>query len=73
MFSLAKASKAVLLGFNIKPSKEAKKLAENYGIKILYFNIIYEAIDHITSALSGLLKPNLKEEIIGSAEILEIF
>ena len=71
--SLAKASNAMLIAFNIKPSKEAKNLAENYKMKINYFNVIYEVLDFINSALSGLLKPIEEEEIIGSAEVLEIF
>ena len=71
--SLAQASNAMLIGFNVKASKEAKKLAENYKLNINYFNIIYEVIDFINKSLSGMLEPNIKEEIIGSAEILEIF
>ena len=71
--TLAKASKAVLIGFNVKPNKEAKKLAENYRVDIKCFNIIYEVLDFISLSLSGLLKPEIKEELIGSAEILEIF
>ena len=71
--SLAKASNAVLIGFNVKSSIEARKLAESYKLEINYFNIIYKVIDFITNNLSGLLKPDTKEEIIGSAEILEIF
>ncbi len=71
--TLAKASKAVLVAFNVKPSKEAKKLAENEGIKISSFNIIYEVLDYIKQKMSGLLSPDVKETIIGTAEILEIF
>jgi len=71
--TLAKASKAVLVAFNVKPSKEAKKLAENEGIKISSFNIIYEVLDYIKQKMSGLLAPDVKETITGTAEILEIF
>ena len=71
--SLAKASNAVLIGFNVKPNREAKKLAEEQKIDIKYFNIIYEAIDHVEKALSGLLEPDVKETILGSAEIQKIF
>jgi translation initiation factor IF-2 len=71
--SLAKASNAVLIAFNVKPSKEAKKLAENEKIKISTYNIIYEVLDYIKERLSGLLTPDLKETIIGTAQILEIF
>jgi translation initiation factor IF-2 len=71
--TLAKASKAILIAFNVKPSKEAKKLAENEKIKILSFNIIYEVLDHVKQKMSGLLTPDVQEEIIGTAQILEIF
>ena len=71
--SLAKASNAVLLAFNVKPNKEAKKLAEKEKININAFNIIYELLDFIKKKMSGLLTPDVKEKIIGSAEVLEIF
>tara|TARA_X000001036_G_scaffold413977_1_gene428766 strand:- start:284 stop:2467 length:2184 start_codon:yes stop_codon:yes gene_type:complete len=71
--SLAKASNAVLIGFNVKPNREAKKLADEQKIDIKYFNIIYEAIDYVSKSLSGLLEPDIKETIIGSAEIQKIF
>ncbi len=71
--SLAKASNAILIGFNIKPNREAKKLAEEQKIDIKYFNIIYEAIDYVEKSLSGLLEPDIKETILGSAEIQKIF
>ena len=71
--TLAKASNAILIGFNVRPNKEAKKLAENHKINIKSFNIIYEVLDFINDSLSGLLKPDVKEEIVGSAEVKEIF
>ena len=71
--NLAKASNAVLIAFNVKPSKEAKKLAENEKIKISFFNIIYEVLDYIKSKMSGLLTPDIQENITGTAQILEIF
>ena len=71
--SLAKASNAILIGFNVKPNREAKKLAEEQKIDIKYFNIIYEAIDYVEKSLSGLLEPDIKETILGSAEIQKIF
>ena len=71
--SLARASNAVLIAFNVKPSKEAKKIAEHNKIEIKYFNIIYEVLDFIKSNLSGMLKPSIEEQIIGSAEVMEIF
>ena len=71
--SLAKASNAILIGFNVKPNREAKKLAEEQRIDIKYFNIIYEAIEHVEKSLSGLLEPDVKETVLGSAEIQKIF
>ena len=71
--TLAKASNAVLIAFNVKPSKEAKKLAENEKINISSYNIIYEVLDHIKQKMSGLLAPDVQETITGTAQILEIF
>jgi len=71
--TLAKASNAVLIAFNVKPSKEAKKLAEKEKIIISSYNIIYEVLDYIKKRMSGLLAPEVQETIIGSAEIQEIF
>ena len=71
--TLAKASNAVLIAFNVKPSKEAKKMAEKENIKISSYNIIYEVLDFIKQRMSGLLAPDVKETIIGTAQILEIF
>ena len=71
--NLAKASNAILIAFNVKPSKEAKKIAEHNHVKISSFNIIYELIDFVKNQMSGLLTPNVEEKVLGSAEILEIF
>jgi len=71
--TLAKASNAILIAFNVKPTKEAKQLAEKEKITIFSFNIIYEVIEHVKKKMSGLLTPDIKEEILGSAEVLEIF
>ena len=71
--SLAKASNAALIAFNVKPSKEAKKLAEKEKITISSYNIIYEVLDYIKQRMSGLLAPDVQETIIGTAQILEIF
>ena len=71
--SLSKASNALLIGFNVKPNAQAKKLAEQKVIKIKFYNIIYEVLELIEKALSGLLEPEVKETIIGSAEILKVF
>ena len=71
--NLAKASDAILIAFNVKPTKEAKKSAEQEKIQISNFNIIYEVLDFIKNKMSGLLTPDVEEKVIGSAEILEIF
>ena len=71
--TLAKASQAVLIAFNVKPSKEAKKLAEDENIKISTYNIIYEVLDFVKKSMSGLLAPEVQESITGTAKILEIF
>jgi len=71
--TLAKASNAILIAFNVKPSKEAKKRAEQDKILISSFNIIYEVLDFVKGKMSGLLSPEIDEKIIGTAEILEIF
>tara|TARA_B100001248_G_scaffold176783_1_gene134277 strand:+ start:660 stop:2840 length:2181 start_codon:yes stop_codon:yes gene_type:complete len=71
--SLAKASNAILIGFNVKPNREAKKLAEDQKVNIKYFNIIYEALSYVEKSLSGLLVPDIKETLLGSAEIKKIF
>ena len=71
--SLAKASNALLIGFNVKPNSQAKKLAEQQHVEIKYFNIIYEVLELIEKGLSGLLEPEVKETVTGTAEILKVF
>jgi len=71
--TLAKASNAKILGFNVRPNKEAKELANSYKMEISYFNIIYEAIDFVEKSITGKLEPLTKEESIGQCEILEVF
>ncbi len=71
--TLAKASNAKILGFNVRPNKEAKELANSYKMDISYFNIIYEAIDFVEKSIKGTLEPETKEESIGQCEILEVF
>ena len=71
--TLAKASNAKILGFNVRPNKEAKELANSYKMEISYFNIIYEAIDFVEKSITGKLEPQTKEESIGQCEILEVF
>ena len=71
--TLAKASDAKILGFNVRPNKEAKELALSYKLDIGYFNIIYEAIEFVEKSIKGTLEPMTKEENIGQCEVLEVF
>jgi len=71
--SLAKASNAIIIGFNMKPNREAKKSAEQQKVRIEFFNIIYKAIEFVEKSLSGLLEPEKIEKIEGTAEILKVF
>ena len=71
--NLAIASKAVIIGFNTRADAGARKLAENNGVDIRYYSIIYDAVDELKVAMSGMLTPDKKEEIIGTAEIRQIF
>jgi len=71
--NLAIASKAVIVGFNTRADAGARKLAENNGIDIRYYNIIYDAVDEIKAAMTGMLAPEQKEEIIGNAEVRQVF
>lgn len=71
--NLAIAAKAVVIGFNVRADAGARKLAEANGIDIRYYDIIYDAVDELKLAMSGMLTPDKKEEIIGTAEIRQIF
>jgi translation initiation factor IF-2 len=71
--NLAIASKALVIGFNVRAEAGARKLAENNGIDIRYYNIIYDAVDELKAAMSGMLAPEKREEVIGSAEIRTVF
>jgi len=71
--NLAIASNAVIIGFNVRADQSAKKLAEANGIDLRYYNIIYDAIDDVRNALSGMLAPEKREEVIGLVEIREVF
>jgi translation initiation factor IF-2 len=71
--NLAIASKAVIIGFNTRADAGARKLAENNGVDIRYYNIIYDAVDELKAAMSGMLTPDKKEEVIGTAEIRQVF
>lgn len=70
---LASASDAIIIGFQVRPSLGARKVAENEGIDIRLYSVIYDAINEVKDALEGMLSPDVKEEIIGSAEIREVF
>ncbi|GAA5161705.1 translation initiation factor IF-2 [Viridibacterium curvum] len=71
--NLAQASKAVIVGFNIRADAGARKLAENYGVDIRYYNIIYDAVDEVKAALSGMLAPEKREQVTGMVEIRQVF
>jgi len=71
--TLAEASGAIILGFNVRAHKEAREAAERAGIEIRYYNIIYDLVDDVKAAMSGLLAPTLREERLGEAQILEVF
>ena len=71
--TLAEASGAAVIGFNVRAHKEAREAAEQAGIEIRYYNIIYDLVDDVKKAMSGLLAPTLRETMLGNAVILEIF
>jgi translation initiation factor IF-2 len=71
--NLALASKAVVVGFNVRADGQARKLAESSGVQIRYYNIIYEAVDDVKAALSGMLTPEQKENRLGLVEVREVY
>ena len=71
--ALAEASGAIVIGFNVRAHKEAREAAERLGIEIRYYNIIYNLVDDVKGAMSGLLAPAIRETMLGNAEILEVF
>lgn len=71
--TLAEASGAVVIGFNVRANKEARESAERAGVEIRYYSIIYSLIDDVKAAMSGMLAPTLREHTLGNAEIREIF
>ncbi len=71
--TLAEASGAAVIGFNVRAHKESREAAERAGIEIRYYNIIYDLVDDVKKAMSGLLAPTLRETMLGNATILEIF
>jgi translation initiation factor IF-2 len=71
--NLAMAARAVIIGFNTRADAAARKLAESGGIQVRYYNIIYEAVDEIKAALSGMLAPEKKESVLGLVEVRQVF
>ena len=71
--TLAASSEAAIIGFNVRANKQAREAAERDGIEIRYYNIIYNLVDDVKAAMSGLLSPERRETMLGNAEILEIF
>jgi translation initiation factor IF-2 len=71
--NLAIASKALVIGFNVRADAGARKLAESNGVELRYYNIIYDAVDDLKAAMSGMLAPEQKEEVLGTAEIRNVF
>jgi translation initiation factor IF-2 len=71
--TLAEASGAAIIGFNVRAHKEARELAERTGTEIRYYNIIYNLVDDVKKAMSGLLAPTLRETMLGNAMVLEVF
>ena len=71
--NLAAASKAVIIGFNTRADAASRKLAETLGVDVRYYNIIYEAVDEVKAALSGMLAPERKEAVLGLVEVRRVF
>jgi translation initiation factor IF-2 len=71
--NLAVASKAVIIGFNTRADASARKLAEAAGVDIRYYNIIYDAVDEVKAAMSGMLSPEKREQALGLVEIRQVF
>ncbi len=71
--NLATASKGVIIGFNVRADASARKLAETNGVDIRYYNIIYDAVDEVKAALSGMLTPEKREEVLGVVEVRQVF
>ncbi len=70
---LASASDAIIIGFNVRPSTSARKIAEAEGVQVKLYSIIYDAINDVKDALEGLLAPTVQEELLGAAEVREVF
>jgi translation initiation factor IF-2 len=70
---LASASDAIIIGFQVRPSTQARKVAENEGVEIRLYSVIYKAIEEITAAMEGMLEPTIEEKIIGNLDVREVF
>ena len=71
--NLAMASGAVVIGFNTRADAVARKLIDSAGVDVRYFNVIYDAVEEVKSALSGMLSPEKREEILGAVEVRQVF
>ncbi|MDE5728185.1 MAG: translation initiation factor IF-2 [Duncaniella sp.] len=71
--TLAAASDAIIIGFQVRPSQAARRIAERDGVEIRLYSVIYQAIEEVKSAMEGMLAPEIKEEVIGTAEVLQTF
>jgi translation initiation factor IF-2 len=71
--SLAMTSNAVIFGFNTRADAKARGMAENEGVEVRYYNVIYDLIDDVKAALTGMVSPEIREEIVGIAEVRDVF
>jgi translation initiation factor IF-2 len=71
--NLARASQAIVIGFNVRADAAARRLIESEGVDVHYYNVIYDAVNDVKAALTGMLKPQFKEETVGLAEVREVF
>jgi translation initiation factor IF-2 len=71
--NLAVASKAIMIGFNVRADATARRLVEEQGVDLHYYSVIYDVIDEVKKAINGMLSPEIKEEIIGLAEVRDVF
>jgi translation initiation factor IF-2 len=71
--NLAVASKAIIIGFNVRADGSAKRLIEQQGVDVHYYNVIYDAVDEVKAAMTGMLKPQIKEQFLGLAEVRDVF
>jgi translation initiation factor IF-2 len=71
--NLAVASNAVIIGFNVRADSAARKLIEHQGVDVHYYNVIYDAVEEVKAAMTGMLKPQIKEQMLGLAEVRDVF